>query len=211
MGDDGVQGTGHEQPVSSKSEGGAVDAGKEGLSLSAEEFDAFHDAHGPALWGYILRSTGDESMASDIFQEALLRFLRGAPRDLDADKRRAYVFRIASNLLRDTWRAKRREEPWRDEVLDEGEDPTAVVQESHSEGDDAEHANLSTDLDRALQALRPIERQLMWLAHVEGLSHRELANLLALQEGSVKVMLFRARQKLAALLRPATVGREVSR
>lgn len=195
------------------------DTGANDLALSSEEFDAFHDAHGRALWGYVLRSTGDEHLASDIFQETLLRFLRSAPRDLDDAKRRAYVFRIASNLMRDAWRAGRREERWRGEEADEasieklyGETANdSTLAQPHMVLDSAERIALSRDLDRALRTLRPIERQLVWLAHVEGLSHRELGNMLGLEESSVKVMLFRARKKLAASLTPEPVGRGGSR
>jgi RNA polymerase sigma-70 factor (ECF subfamily) len=50
------------------------------------------------------------------------------------------------------------------------------------------------------QRLSPRERQLLWLAHVEGLTHRDVATTLGLSEGSVPVLLFRARRRLEALL-----------
>lgn len=183
--------------------------GSDDLALSAEEFDAFYHSHGPRLWGYLLGASRDEALASDILQEALLRFLRSAPRDIDEGKRRAYLFRIASNLLRDAWRARRREEP----LLEESSEDEAVVDEAGgaSTASDALRIDLSRDLDRALRSLRGVERKLVWLAHVEGFSHRELADVLGLQEGSVKVLLFRARRKLAALLAPARVHAEGER
>ena len=46
----------------------------------------------------------------------------------------------------------------------------------------------------------------MWLAHVEGASHREIAAALGLREGSIRVLLSRARRRLADLLRKATAG-----
>src|SRR5882762_10483101 len=44
------------------------------------------------------------------------------------------------------------------------------------------------------------ERALLWLAHVEGSSHEEIGEALGVKEKSVKVMLFRARKRLGALL-----------
>jgi RNA polymerase sigma-70 factor (ECF subfamily) len=41
---------------------------------------------------------------------------------------------------------------------------------------------------------------MLWLAHAEGASHREIADVLGLRHGSMKSMLFRARRTLAALL-----------
>ena len=42
---------------------------------------------------------------------------------------------------------------------------------------------------------------MLWLAYVEGCSHKEIAGVVGLKAASVRLLLFRARQKLAALLR----------
>ena len=41
---------------------------------------------------------------------------------------------------------------------------------------------------------------MLWLAYAEGASHHEIANVLGVRPASLKPMLFRARQKMAALL-----------
>jgi RNA polymerase sigma-70 factor (ECF subfamily) len=46
----------------------------------------------------------------------------------------------------------------------------------------------------------------MWLAYVEGADHCEIAETLGLREASVRVLLFRARRKLAHLLREGGHG-----
>ena len=56
------------------------------------------------------------------------------------------------------------------------------------------------DLRRALDRLSPRERQMLWLAYAEGSSHQEIADTLGLRAGGIRVLLFRARRKLAALL-----------
>jgi RNA polymerase sigma-70 factor (ECF subfamily) len=48
--------------------------------------------------------------------------------------------------------------------------------------------------------LKPRERALLWLAYAQGSSHREIADVLGLKAGSIKLLLFRARRKLAAML-----------
>ncbi len=53
---------------------------------------------------------------------------------------------------------------------------------------------------RVFKLLRLRDRQLLWLAHVEGANYHELAKALGLREGSVRVLLSRARQRLAALI-----------
>ena len=48
--------------------------------------------------------------------------------------------------------------------------------------------------------LKPRERQLLWLAYVEGSNHQEIADCTGLRAGSVRLLLFRARHKLAELI-----------
>jgi RNA polymerase sigma-70 factor (ECF subfamily) len=48
--------------------------------------------------------------------------------------------------------------------------------------------------------LTPRERAMLWLAYAQGASHEEIAGALGLKTGSIKLLLFRARRRLAALL-----------
>src|ERR1700674_1913281 len=59
------------------------------------------------------------------------------------------------------------------------------------------------DLRRLLARLPPRERQILWLAHVEGGSHAEIAAITGLGPASIRVLLFPARRGLAGLLRAA--------
>jgi RNA polymerase sigma-70 factor (ECF subfamily) len=62
-----------------------------------------------------------------------------------------------------------------------------------------------------LALMRPRDRQLLWLAHAEGYSHREIAEITGLASASVRLLLFRARRKIARLLREQSrkEGREL--
>ena len=66
--------------------------------------------------------------------------------------------------------------------------------------DTAEGLERATDLTRALGHLKPRERAMLWLAYAEGSSHREIAETLGVKLGSVKLLLFRARRRLARRL-----------
>jgi len=57
--------------------------------------------------------------------------------------------------------------------------------------------------------LKPREREILWLAYAEGASHKEIADVLGLRAPSVRLLLFRARQKMLKLLRrPRLVGKK---
>ncbi len=70
-----------------------------------------------------------------------------------------------------------------------------------SGGDAEKTAHLRADLGRLLLRLKPRDREILWLAYVEGSSHQEIAQIIGLKTASIRPMLFRARQKLARLLR----------
>jgi RNA polymerase sigma-70 factor (ECF subfamily) len=69
------------------------------------------------------------------------------------------------------------------------------------QSDAAGHAARRVDLSRAMARLKPRERELLWLAYAQGSSHQEIAATLRLKTSSIKALLFRARQRLATMLR----------
>jgi len=162
------------------------------LALGDEAFRALHAATARPLWAYLAAAGGDPALADDLLQESYLRLLRAARLPADADGRRRYLYRIATNLLHDHRRAARRQPgPLPAEL------PAAAAAPA------APDPAAAADLARLLARLRPRDRQLLWLAHVEGASHAEIAAATGVGAASVRVLLFRARQKLAALLAPA--------
>jgi RNA polymerase sigma-70 factor (ECF subfamily) len=103
---------------------------------------------------------------------------------MNAAQRKSYLFRTASNLLRDRWR-QIQEEPMPEQVS-----------EMASSGLPERRVQVRQAFDR----LKPRQRQLLWLAYVEGSSHQEIAECTGLRAGSIRLLLFRARRKMAALI-----------
>lgn len=152
--------------------------------VSREAFRIFYDRTSRPLWAYLLRVSGRRDVADDLLQESYCRFLSADLPEMDAAESRSYLYKIATNLLHDRWRRKEATE--------------TVLTAAQSHEDDPE---TRTDVRRALEQLKPRERQLLWLAHVEGFDHREIARLMGLKVASVRVLLFRARRELAGVLR----------
>jgi RNA polymerase sigma-70 factor (ECF subfamily) len=126
-------------------------------------------------------------------QETYYRFLRASMHYESDAHRRNSLFHIATNLVRD---ARRRVTPMQ---LFESADFPALQED----GDHAQRTERRTDLERAMAHLKPRERMLLWLAYAQGESHKDIATTMGLQTGSIKLLLFRARRKLADLLRGA--------
>ena len=165
------------------------------FALDEADFRRLYDATVHPLRAYLTQMSGDVSLADDLSQEAYCRFLQVAQPPPDADGRRRYVFRIATNLLRDHWRRTRR---------DRHMNPTAEP----ADHDVEQRLHLATDVSKVLQRLTPRQRALLWLAYVEGLQHREIAGVLGLTVLSVRPLLFRARRRLARELRSRGLGTE---
>ena len=166
----------------------AGNAPAQALAMDEELFRAFYDRTAKALWAYLAHVTGDPYAADDLLQESYYRFLR-ANFDWESDAhRRHYLFRIATNLVHDSRRRRHRL------VSQE------TVPEPSHEPRLEDHAQRRTDLSRAMAHLRPRDRAMLWLAYAQGASHREIADTVGVKTASVKLLLFRARRKLAALL-----------
>jgi RNA polymerase sigma-70 factor (ECF subfamily) len=148
---------------------------------------------------YLARTTGDDRLADDLLQETYYRFLRTRANFESDDHRRHYLFRIATNLVKDQWRRSR------PSVVDLDEVSAVTAAEDVNVGDGALRR---MELTRALGQLKPRERTLLWLAYAQGFSHEEIASQLGLRTGSLKALLFRARRRLATLLgNPGSGGR----
>ncbi len=148
------------------------------------EFENFYNEHSRPLWGYVRRIAGSAEIADDLVQESFMRFL-GATLRPDAN-RKAYLYRIATNLVYDSFRRHSREKK-RQTVF-------------HKEEAIYEPFAAESGITRVFGELKTQERALLWLAYVEGHQHNEIAEILGLRSLSVRVLLFRARRKLAALL-----------
>jgi RNA polymerase sigma-70 factor, ECF subfamily len=168
-----------------------ADAADIAFHMDEDAFRAFYDRTARGLWAYLSRITGDRQLADDLVQEAYYRFLRAGRSYESEAHRRNSLFLIATNLVRDT----RRRTPVMQ--LTESSEPAAL----RVDADIAERTARSTDLSRAMARLKPRERQMLWLAYAQGESHKSIADTLGLKVASIKLLLFRARRKLAALLK----------
>jgi RNA polymerase sigma-70 factor (ECF subfamily) len=185
--------------------GVAIDAQQAtALRMDNDAFAGFYQRSARPLWAYLARVSGDPALADDLMQETYVRFLSADhPPSLEDGEvaSRRYLYRIATNLLRDHWRR-----PRSTSIED-------VSEEFFSSPDNAAQRDSQAVLSPALARMKPRERQLLWLAHAEGYSHREIAEITGLASASIRLLLFRARHKISGLLRePAkpVLARELS-
>ena len=165
------------------------------FQMDEDAFRLFYERTARPVWAYLSRMSGDAKLADDLLQETYYRFLR-ANVSLESDAHRCnYLFRIATNLVRDLRRRPR---------VAESQLADGIGDVEHADPQSADAANGAVrrlDLARSMARLKPRERELLWLAYAQGSSHKEIAETLGLKSASIKLLLFRARRRLAGLLR----------
>jgi len=164
-------------------------AGEWARSMDEDVFRAFYERTARPLWAYLSRTTGSPQAADDLLQEAYYRLVRSRMVFDDEAHRRHYLFKIAANLVRDAARRPPVQHvPVEEELPARTPDQATVTEERDR-------------LAHAMAGLGARERSLLWLAYAQGASHEEIARALGLRPGSIRVLLWRARRRIAALLR----------
>ncbi len=143
------------------------------------------------LHAYLTRVAGDAALADDLLQETYYRFLRVRFSSDDERHQKNYLYRIATNLLRDHYRGRRE---------------LSQLPESIPVADRGGEIQLRSDVGGALAELVLRDRTMLWLAYVEGATHEEIASVLGLKASSIRSMLARARGRMAAALRGRGLG-----
>lgn len=149
---------------------------------------------GPAISRTLVSCERDADRRQDLTQEVFIAILGSIERIEAAANPRAYLFRIAHNVAVDHV-AREAKHSWveLDETIqDPGVDPSAS-------------ADATGDRERLLDAVRQLGlpyRQVIVLA-LEGLDHEEIAEVLGIEPGAVRVRYFRAKTRLKELLHDA--------
>jgi RNA polymerase sigma-70 factor (ECF subfamily) len=160
----------------------------QGVNIDEATRQAWHEiytATAPEILRFLVKLTGDREIGRELMQETFVRAIRAG---LDGvESRRPWLFRIATNLARDRYRADRRHTT---EALTGDEADERLVFDPEV---DAVH--------RALATL-PFEDATALLFHYDvGLSASEVAELADVGEEAMKSRLRRARQRFMTAYR----------
>lgn len=159
-----------------------------------EIWEKFYANHSRSFWFYIYKICGDEHMADDIYQESFVKFLKTKPDIANEIHLKVYLYRIAFHLIVDKKRRiKVEKKSFEEKVHTYERDMHDARQESG--------VLLSMEMEKTFERLKPKQRMLLWLAYVEGYSYSEIAQMTDTKENSLKVQLFRAREKIAGILK----------
>jgi RNA polymerase sigma-70 factor, ECF subfamily len=152
------------------------------------------------LYGYAMTLTDNPADSEDLVQETYLRALR-AQETLRPDSNvKGWLFTILRNLWLNQIRSVRNN-PCLDEFDEQTENFGSVNAERSISPLESYLAQLKQgDVERAIEGLPQIYREVVLLRDVEGLTYQEIAQVLRCPDGTVMSRLGRARERLRATL-----------
>lgn len=148
--------------------------------------------HYDGLYRYLVRLTGDADTAADAAQEAFVRLVERPPHDRHL---RAWLYAVATNVVRDSARSRSR---WF--TLLAGSPDRAPMGDVPAAPDEEAESNERRRLVRAALDRLSLKERTVLLMREEGFAHHEIAAAVGTTTGSVGTMLARALRKLSAEL-----------
>ncbi len=153
-------------------------------------FDELYNRFSTKIFTYCNRILFDSELAEDIFQETFLRFLESAKKERNMTNVSAFIFRIARNLCINEKARKHHSFLSFEELI------YPVSDQSY---ETKERVDL---LETALQALPQKYREVLVLKEFLGMSYQEIAEVLDSTLPSIRIRIYRAKQKLRDILAP---------
>jgi len=174
--------------------------------VQAGDLDAFEplvQRYERRLFGYFVNLVEDPAAAADLAQETFVRVYRAAGRYQETGKFESWLFRIASNLVRSRQRRPDQRRPHLPlEEAPAGARELAATGREARPDEATWRAEVRDALQQALPRLPLVFREAVLLRDVEGRSYLEIAEMLGVEEGTVKSRAHRGRKHLRELLAP---------
>jgi RNA polymerase sigma-70 factor (ECF subfamily) len=168
--------------------------------------ETFYEAYFDRVYGYVRRMLGDDAQSEDVTQEVFLNIQRSIDGYDPARPLSPWVFTIATNQVRDHWRAQRRVDPLDGARLDEEDARPDPPAREAGPLPVLEAAELARTLAAAIEELPESLRTTLMLRTQEGLSFEEIGKLVSRNETAVRKRYSRALEQLRERLTRRSAG-----
>ncbi len=148
-------------------------------------FDEFYQAFADTVYGFLMFKLRDEHLTEDIMQEVFLAAHQGLQQNPQIDSPKAWILSIAHHKMVDHLRKSRLE-----------------IQCLASETIATETIEVTNNLlvEEILNQLTETERTIIYGLYIEGLTCKELAEILKMPEGTIKSKAHYTRKKIRSRL-----------
>jgi len=156
---------------------------------SPEAFKELYSRYSSRIYAYCRRFVGYKEEAEDIFQDTFKKFYEAAQQEREMTNVYGFIIKIARNLCINSKRNQKR--------TIEIDDSINISTKSRQ--DKEEMLDL---IKQAIEELPPEYKDVLILREYQGLSYIEIAEMTNLSLGTVKVRIFRAKDKIRTILKP---------
>jgi RNA polymerase sigma-70 factor (ECF subfamily) len=158
------------------------------------EFRRLYDTVFPILFRVACRITANEEAAEDLCQEAFFRLYEKNMVFPNADEAKYWLIRVVKNAALNHVKRKERERRAYQRAFREAAQSPETGEQFILKLEDQD------EVRKALEKLPENLRIVLILKEYGELNYKEIGRTLGISEGNVKVRVFRARERLAALL-----------
>lgn len=168
------------------------------------EFQEIHDVFRPKIYRYLSRMVG-ENEAEDLTQEVFIKVNQGLRNFRGESKLSTWLYRIATNAAVDRLRSpsfqrviqeKLSSESNKNDEVDSAEKSTLEGEKQSPIEQDLIRMEMNQCIRDFIEKLSEIYRTVLVLGDLEGLENKEIADILGISLGTVKIRIHRAREKL---------------
>ena len=154
--------------------------------MTVKEYNISVEKFSDDIYRFILKSIKDQDVAQDIVQDSFVKVWKNSE-NISFAKAKSYLFSTAYHTMIDWTRKEKKKERF---------DAVNEIDYSHT----TQYSDTKEILDRALNTLPDLQKNLVLLRDYEGYSYQEIGEICSLSEAQVKVYIFRARKALKKYL-----------
>ena len=168
------------------------------LAGDARGYRSLLQRHRSRVFTVAKKVVGDQQLAEEVAQDVFIKAFKSLEEFRGEAKFSTWLYRIAWTTAISTLRREKRHRGHEDVTLREDlDDPSPAFPDGFKSVALAEQKEL---IDRALQGMKPEERFVLTLFYLEERSLNEIADITGEEVGTIKVRLFRSRQRMAGRL-----------
>lgn len=169
-------------------------------------FDILVRRYKTRLFNYLLRLVSDPDLAEELAQDAFVRAYVHADKYRTIARFSTWLYTIATNLVRNRYRQKKRRPPVLSLFFQHGDGDEEMVQDIADEAPDPEQIAVGEDLERLIREVTeqiPERYRIPFvLREVNQLSYEEIRAVTGLKLGTVRSRINRARNHFRKLIEP---------
>ena len=155
-------------------------------------FMQMYDDFADAVFRHCYFRLSDRDKAKDAMQDTFKRIWQYMAKGGEIDNKKAFVFKIANNLIIDSYRKKKEEslDAMMDGGFDVGEDNTESIMT----------LMFAKKIEELLESLNDKYREVIIMRYIDGFSPKEIAEITSETENNVSVRIYRGLKKLRELV-----------